>query len=78
METIKTLVLYKDLCSLLSQKKLKQGLELLFQMVEATSSGELTNELTLSFRVQIYAELYNGGKWPRKGQCVHKTYEINI
>ena len=44
METIKTLVLYKDLCSLLSQKKLKQGLELLFQLVEATSSGELTNE----------------------------------
>ncbi len=45
METIKALATHKELCSLLSQKKLKQGLELLSQLVEATSSGELINEL---------------------------------
>ena len=44
METIKTLALYKDLCSLLSQKKLKQGLELLSQLVKTSSSSELINE----------------------------------
>lgn len=46
MEVNKTIALHNNLCSLIGQRRLKEGLDILSQLVDTSTSGEYSNEFS--------------------------------